>query len=546
MTTLDEATRREIGQHFVFGFHGHEISDNVKTLITKYYVGNIILMKRNIRDAQQTLELVLGLQQLAKEAGHERPLLIGIDQENGLVSAFSSPVAGTQFPGAMAQAAIGDLELTRKIAAACGQELRLAGINWTYGPVADVNINPLNPVIGVRSFGSVPKVVGEYAIAASEGFVSSFVASCAKHFPGHGDTHVDSHLALPVINKSKEEIYVGDLPPFQALIAAGVPSIMTAHIALPLLTGDNTPASLSRKITTDLLRGELKYGGVVVTDCLEMEAVSSVEKGGCGCEEGAVRAIAAGADVAMICHTYSLQVGAVEQTYAAIESGGISLEELKQSGERIAGMKDKFTGGWIGLVGQMLIFADAWRGVKERNLELSSEAYRKSTTVVMDTGSLLPLKSSRIKNILLLTPQRSDINKAVDGSAGDSTNSGNTQPVRNTAAPYDKKFVEILESHGEVDHIIYGADDLQTLDMGKTDAVIFVTRNALRAQWQWTALKKIVERVGERVPVVVIASCDPYDLRLIDEELSRARIAFLATHEFTGEAFLGASARIFG
>ncbi|KAJ3573004.1 hypothetical protein NP233_g2717 [Leucocoprinus birnbaumii] len=452
MASLDEATRREIGQHFVFGFHGQEISEDVKTLITKYYVGNIILMKRNIRDAENTLKIVLGLQQLAQEAGHERPLLIGIDQENGLVSAFSSPTAGTQFPGAMAQAAIGDLEITRKIAAACGQELRLAGITWTYSPVADVNINPLNPVIGVRSFGSV----GEYATAASQGFVSSGVASCAKHFPGHGDTHVDSHLALPVINKTKEEIYAGDLPPFQALIAADIPSIMTAHIALPLLTGDNTPASLSRKITTDLLRGELKYEGLVVTDCLEMEAVSSVEKGGCGCEEGAVRALVAGADIAMICHTYAWQVGAVEQTYAAVESGRISLEELKRSGERIAAMKDKFTGGWNGLVGQELTFADAWEGVKKKNVELSAEAYRKSTTVVMDTGSLLPLKRARIKNILLLTPQRSEINKAVDGSADENRNPGNTQPVRNTAAPYDKKFVEILESRGAVEHVIYG------------------------------------------------------------------------------------------
>jgi beta-N-acetylhexosaminidase len=388
-------------------------------------------------------------------------------------------------------------------------------------------------------FYIVPQVVGEYATAASQGFVSSMVASCAKHFPGHGDTHVDSHLALPVINKSKEEMYGGDLPPFQAVIAADIPSIMTAHIALPLLTGDNTPASLSRKVTTDLLRGELKYEGVVVTDCLEMEAVSSVEKGGCGCEEGAVQAIAAGADVVMICHTYKWQVGAVEQTYAGVESGRISLAELKRSGERVAAMKDKFTGGWDGFIGQAVMFADAWEAVKEKNLELSREAYRKSTKVVMDTGSLLPLKTSRIKNLVLLTPQRGEINKAVDAEA---------QPVnvRNTAAPYDEKLKEILGSRGSVEHIIYGENDLQPLDREGADVVIFVTRNALRAQWQWAALKTTVGAVGEHVPVVVVASCDPYDLELIDPELARARIAFVATHEFTAEAFVGASSMILG
>ncbi|KXN86676.1 Beta-hexosaminidase A [Leucoagaricus sp. SymC.cos] len=497
-------------------------------------------MKRNIRDAEQTRRLVLDLQNLAKQAGHEKPLLIGIDQENGLVSAFSSPSAGTQFPGAMAQAAIGDLDLTRNIAASCGQELRLAGINWTYSPVADVNINPLNPVIGVRSFGSIPQLVGEFATAASQGFVSAKVASCAKHFPGHGDTHVDSHLALPVINKSKDEISAGDLPPFRALIAADVPSIMTAHIALPLLTGDNTPASLSRKVTTDLLRTELAYRGLVVTDCLEMEAVSSVGKGGCGCEEGAVRALAAGADIAMICHTYKWQVGAVEQTYAALESGRISLAELKHSGERVVAMKDKFIGDWSEVLkGQEAAFAEAWKTVKEKNLELSTGAYHRSTKVVMDTGSLLPLKSSRIKNIALLTPQRGEINKAVDGSA-------EAKPVRNTAAPYDRNFVDILSTRGTVEHLIYSPDDVQLLDSRRTDVVIFVTRNAFRAQWQWTALKKTVAAVGEQTPVVVIASCDPYDFRLIDEDLSRARMAFVSTHEFTTEAFVGASAVIFG
>jgi beta-N-acetylhexosaminidase len=322
---------------------------------------------------------------------------------------------------------------------------------------------------------------------------------------------------------------------------------MTAHIALPCLTGDNTPASLSRRITTDLLRGELKYDGLIVTDCLEMEAVSSIEKGGCGCQEGAVQAIAAGADIAMICHTYGWQTGAVERTYAAVESGRITLADLKHSGERIAAMKDNFTGNWSEMLNdQGPTFVDAWNAVKERNIQLSLGAYRRSTMVVMDTKSLLPLKSSRISRILFLTPQRSDINKAVDGSAESTSNSGNGQPVRNKVAPYDQKLVEIIESYGTVEHIIYGPDDLQPIDSGRFNAVIYVTRNALRAQWQWSILKKTVGEVKDEIPVVVIASCDPYDLRLIDDDLLRSRIAFLSTHEFTAEAFVGASSLIFG
>lgn len=393
--------------------------------------------------------------------------------------------------------------------------------------------------------GLDPNLVGKYATAASQGFVSSGVASCAKHFPGHGDTHVDSHLALPVINKTKEELLGGDLPPFKAVIAADIPSIMTAHIALPLLTGDNTPASLSRAVTTDLLRQELHYAGVIVTDCLEMDAISAVEKGGPGSEEGAVKAMVAGADIAMICHTYRRQVGAVEQIRAAVQDGRIPLAELQRSGERIAAMKDKFVGDWSSILDEQdrVTFVNSWKLLKERNTRLSVEAYRRSTSVAMDAGSLLPLKSSRIKKVVLLTPLREQINKAVDGSAEGTD--GEIQPVRNTAPPYDRQFARVLESRGTVEHIIYGPNDLPLLDYGGANAVIFVTRNAFRARWQWSMLKKVVEGVGDRIPVVVIASCDPYDFLLIDDDLSRNRVAFLSTHEFTAEAFVGASALIF-
>lgn len=362
-----------------------------------------------------------------------------------------------------------------------------------------------------------PQLVSDYARAASQGFVSVNVASCGKHFPGHGDTQVDSHLALPVINKSREEMDGGDLPPFRGLIADKVPSVMTAHIALPRVTGNNEPASLSRKITTDVLRKELGYEGVIVTDCLEMAAIAA----GPGIEEGAVRAIAAGADIAMICHTYGRQVGAVEGVWAAVEEGRVSIAELKRSGERIAAMKERFA---VETLEEE--FGPRWAALKERNERLSGEAYRKSAVVFKDEQKVLPLELKG-KTITLLTPLRGSINAAVDA-----------EPTRNRGVPQDAEFARILEKQcGTVKHIVYGPQDA-VVDGGRADAVVIVTRNALRAGWQWEVVKKTVRSLRGRVPVVAMASCDPYELELVDDELAQSRTAFVATHEFSVEGLL--------
>lgn len=374
-----------------------------------------------------------------------------------------------------------------------------------------------------------PQLVSDYAVAASQGFVSANVASCAKHFPGHGDTGVDSHLALPVINKSREEIDGGDLPPFRAVISAEIPSVMTAHIALPQVTGTNEPASISRKITTDLLRTELGYDGVIVTDCLEMAAIA----GGPGIEEGAVRAIAAGADIAMICHTYARQVGAVERLWKAVTEGRVSMAELKRSGERIAAMKERFAVVKEEEEEDGAGFGRAWAALKEKNGRLSASAYEKSAVVFRDEQKVLPVDLTK-KNIVLMTPLRGRINAAVDSA-----------PVRNTGVPQDAEFARVLLERygGTVKHIVYGPDDA-VMDSGRAEVVIIVTRNALRARWQWEVLKKTVGTVRGRVPVVVMASCDPYELELVDRELGQARVAFVATHEFSVEGIVGGLSRV--
>ncbi|GLB44657.1 putative glycoside hydrolase [Lyophyllum shimeji] len=537
MMTLTDEVKREIGQHFVFGFHGHEVSEDIKTLIQDYHLGSIILMKRNVHDAKQVRGLIRQLQTIAKEAGHERPLLIGIDQENGLVSAFSSPTAGTQFPGAMALAATGSVDIAFDVSAATAKELKMVGINWAYSPVADVNSDSRNPVIGVRSFGDNPADVARYASAVARGLTSSGVAPSAKHFPGHGDTHIDSHLALPRIMKSKDELKRTELVPFEHLVQGinPVASVMIGHMALPGLTGDDTPASLSPVVTKELLRKEMGYDGVVVTDCLEMDAIAVPLQGGCGVEEGAIRSLASGIDVVMVCHTFARHIGSIKATYAAVESGRLNFSDLVEGGKRIARMKETFIGGWSEVLGEEsddAAFEEAWKSLKAGNTELSRKAYQMSSTVVRGKDKL-PLKLVEEAKVVLFTPAIESLNKAVDDADGVLMDAAGR--LRNTAGPSYLALADQVQKRAKTRHVVYSPNDIEvkgiTADVG---AVIFVLRNADRSVWQTQYLDKVVEAC-KAIPVVLLASCGPYDLA--GRADLRDRTAYVASFEFRREAF---------
>ncbi|PPQ74880.1 hypothetical protein CVT24_003083 [Panaeolus cyanescens] len=538
---LTDEQKKEIGKHFVFGFHGFTASDDIQTLITQYHLQNVILFKRNVESAEQTRELINNLQTLSKNAGHDGELLIGIDQENGLVSAFSSPKAGTQLcvyilsnpihahhipsPGAMGQAASGSIELARRVGVATGKELKSVGINWVYSPVADINLDSRNPVIGVRSFGEDPEKVAKFAVAASEGLTSAGVASTAKHFPGHGDTHVDSHLALPRIMKPKSQIETQELVPFRALIASSIPSIMTGHMALPLLTGDETPSSLSYEITTRLLRDEMKYEGVVVTDCLEMDAIADEGQGGPGVAEGALQALKAGADIVMICHRIDRQKAALERVYKAVEEGEISWDFIKESGKRVDEMKKKFAGkikeeNW----------AEEWKKMKAEHELLSNEAYRLSQRVVWGS-EMLPLRLDQ-GHLVLFTPQMESINAAVDSEEGVLKNADGT--VRNTAGPSYLAFAKSLSDklEGRLKHVVYSAGQKLTVD-DQADGVMFVMRNADQKRWQLESLKQL----ENKKKMILVSSCGPYDLDGIVSEYSEWT-CYIQTYEFS---FVGLS-----
>jgi beta-N-acetylhexosaminidase len=286
-------------------------------------LGGITLFGYNVRDPAQLAELTAALRA-------ERPeLLLSIDEEGGDVTRLEAQ-HGSSYPGNLALGAVDDVALTEAVAGAIAGELASAGVNLNLAPVADANTNPRNPVIGVRSFGSDPELVARHVAAFVTGTQRQGVAACAKHFPGHGDTAADSHRELPVVGGDLE----GALLPFRAAIAAGVRAVMPGHLLVPTL--DDAPASLSPPILTGLLRGELRFEGLIVTDALEMAAVSATF----GLEEAAVRALAAGADSLGLGH--DLHEEAVERVHAAIvdavRTGRIAEERLAEAAERVAAL----------------------------------------------------------------------------------------------------------------------------------------------------------------------------------------------------------------
>ncbi len=331
--TLEE----QIGQTLMVGFPGTSASQEVIELIQRYHVGNILLFSRNVRDGEQVRALTRRLQEAAREAGHTYPLLIAIDQENGIVQRLGE--AATLFPGNMALGAIGSQEVAFDVARATGRELRALGINMNLAPVVDVNNNAANPVIGVRSFGEDAQLVARLGSAMAKGYQDAGVISCLKHFPGHGDTAVDSHLALPMIPHSLKRLKALELVPFRNGIQAGAASVMIAHMAFPALTHDNAlPATLSSAIIQGLLREKMKYEGVILSDCLEMQAISDTF----GTESAAVMALQAGIDLALVSHHAALQQGSLAAMREAALTGDLSAQVIRRAAERVMSLKARY------------------------------------------------------------------------------------------------------------------------------------------------------------------------------------------------------------
>ncbi|MEV4562705.1 beta-N-acetylhexosaminidase [Nonomuraea sp. NPDC049419] len=297
-------------------------------VIAKYHLGGVILFPHNVKSTSQVVGLTNGLQRASAKV----PLIIGTDQENGLVSRMSALM--TKFPGAGDIGDTKDTDLARQVAKATGEELRALGVNLDFAPVADVNVNPRNPVIGRRAYDDDPRRAAKMVAAAVKGFGEAKIAATAKHFPGHGDTSVDSHTGLPIIKHTKAQWERLDAPPFKAAIDAGVDAVMSAHIVFPKLDPSGDPATLSKPILTGLLREKLGFKGVISTDALNMAGARKKYDDG----EVAVRAVLAGADLLLMPNDLPKAYKAV---LAAVKSGRISEQRLDQSVTRLLTLRHK-------------------------------------------------------------------------------------------------------------------------------------------------------------------------------------------------------------
>lgn len=389
-----------------------ELNDRIRECMAKYHFGGVLLFAENFRDAEQTLRLTADLQKTNLEAGG-LPLLVAADQEGGYITRLTY---GTRGPGNMALAATGNPEYARTMASIYGKELSLVGVNTDFAPVMDINNNPNNPVIGVRSFGDAPETVSEYGISFMEGLHDQGTIVTLKHFPGHGNTDTDSHTGFPCIESTYEELKDFELVPFQTVIDAGADMVMTAHIQYPKIetgtytsisTGEQVylPATMSRAILTDLLRGEMGFEGVVVTDALDMAAIAE----NFSPEDTLCLTINAGANILIPPTTLDAEKfrQMEEMTDLAIrlaKDGKIDGERIDDSVRRILTLKKKY--GILGqtdfsLTGEEINAAVNGVG-SDGNRDTAWDITQKALTLVKNENEAFPVKAEAGQSTLIL------------------------------------------------------------------------------------------------------------------------------------------------
>lgn len=382
--TLDQ----KIGQMIIAGFPSKEYDEHLNTLIENN-IGNIILFVRNVGDKKSLAELNSKIQEEAIK-NNKVPAFISIDQEGGMVTRIYE--GATFLPGNMAFAAVDDKEAVLREGEVSGEELRALGINLNLAPVLDVNNNSKNPVIGVRSYGDIPEIVAELGVNAIKGLQSKGVAATAKHFPGHGDTNLDSHLALPAVPHSIERLEQVELYPFKRAVENGVSAIMSAHVLFPAIEEEKLPGTLSPKVLTGLLREKMGFDGLIITDCMEMKAISTYY----GTTKAAVMAVKAGADLICVSHTLELQLGSFNAIKEAVLNGEIPESRIDQSVTRILAAKEKYE-----LFSKPYADMDKVQSLvgSKEHLNFAKTLSEKSITLVRDELNFLPVKSGNIMSI---------------------------------------------------------------------------------------------------------------------------------------------------
>ncbi|MCI3918835.1 beta-N-acetylhexosaminidase [Paenibacillus sp. TRM 82003] len=524
----------KIGQLLLCGFPGTTLDEEMRELIAEGRIGGVILFARNVATNEQVAALTESLQSTAADAG-VLPLLVSIDQEGGMVARLTDSVA--LMPGNMAIGAAGSIDAAQEAARISGKELRSLGINLNYAPVLDVNNNAANPVIGVRSFGETPEQVAAFGAAAIRGYREANVASTAKHFPGHGDTSVDSHLDLPVVGHDRERLEQVELPPFRRAIAEGVDAIMTAHIHFPAFEADGLPATLSPSVLTGLLREELGFDGIIMTDCLEMEAIAKYY----GTVEASVTAVEAGADIVLISHRHELQRGAIDAISAAVRRGRLSEARIDASVKRVLRLKAALglfesDAGHAGHEGDMGHERHMGHSAVRPKPDLSAvgctdhrEAARRiseaSVTLVRNEG-ILPLKATKTLAVTVAATVQTMVDDELSGA----------QSLGSALASLGLDCTDVIvEPTVPLERI--GAVVEAAKDSSVAQLVIGVYNAAFHPGQ--VALVRALAELGK--PLVVVALRNPYDIAAFP-----AVPAYVATYESRPMALESAAKALLG
>ncbi len=487
---------QKLGQLLMFGFPAEKLGDAEIQLIEKYKAGNVILFARNLTSPKQMKELCDDIKKRIYEQTGLLPF-IGIDQEGGVVSRV--PNGATIFPSAMAVAAAGSTSDAKLAAYYSAKELAALGVNCNFAPVADVNTNEQNPVIGVRSYGNTVQKVVPFMMAVQEGIIKAGLLPSTKHFPGHGDTFVDSHLGLPSVDKSKKQLEECELAPFAHAIKNGTPCIMASHMLFPAYDNSGVPASLSAPILQGLLRGEMGFDGLIVSDCLEMGAIKDYF----GTSEAFLMGIKAGLDIGCISHEAHLAVKAMQLTMKAIEDKSLPMQRVDDAVQRIIKAKKHFAN------------ANApfeCVNCKEHKI-LAQNLMLKAITRFDDNGNLPKID----ENTLFISTRKSRATMASTVVLSDDT--------------FAEKMAEEFKGQAMVLSLQPDENDINTaFEKAKQYKTIVIgTFNAHLNKEQITLVNKISRHDAK---IVVVAMRNPYDLLHMPQKTYK-----LAAYEYSTRSF---------
>ena len=479
--------------------------------------------------AEGALRLVRDLQNIALNAGHPVPLAIALDQENGGVNSLYDDIFIRQFPSAMGIAATGSKTLAKEVAQATAHELSAVGVNWILGPVLDVLTNVRNQPLGVRAFGDDAQEASAYGVEFLKGYQAAGLATCGKHFPSYGNLEfLGAQTDVPIITESVEQLSMSALVPFRNAIVQGIDSMMVGGVAMSSEHMDVMHACLSEQVVQGLLREKLGFDGVVVSECLEMDALSK----NIGVGQGTVMAAQAGCDTILICRAFNVQKEAIAGLQLGIENGMIDRHSIRQSLRRILRMKARIT-SWQQAFnpGDMSLLS----ALQPSHTELSTKAYNASITVVRDEKRLLPLSNiiSPDQDLLLITPllkplpasaaakSTTEISREMSPPA----NSWHTKASAVNDEQVFKEFGRSLARHrnGRVLHTSYTANGLRPAHedlIVRASAIIVVTADANRNLYQNGFTKHVSMMCKTQTnasgkfqakPFIVISVSSPYD-----------------------------------